>query len=433
MRKLFMISCEFLPVRTGGTIRCEKLAKYLPQFGWETVVFTKRPDIEDKLDLDYKLAHCKIYAVKRYDLVKILSRLKSSLSHIFSKKTVKPPQDSTIGKVTVGNKERLLSEYIFVPDKDVVWAVFSFWKLWKIYRQEKPDLIFSSSPSHSVHLLGLFLKIMTKCKWVIEFRDPWTFNPFSKPFPIKIMDRLNHFLERKTLEKCDCVIVTSEEYKREFLKIYPHLKEDKIHYNPNGYDAEDFQNIKKCGSEKYVIAHIGNFYSSRQSVYFIQAIEKLLNEYPDLTTKIEVRLIGKLDVPGQKLVEESLFREVFVLTGFLPHEESIEAMCNANLLVLIPGPGNGTMPGKTFEYLAAKRPILCLANEGPAMKLIEKCKAGIVAPPENITAIKDSIYFLYNQKEYLKDNASSDIIDFYSRKNIAYRSATYFNTLVDQH
>jgi glycosyltransferase involved in cell wall biosynthesis len=116
------------------------------------------------------------------------------------------------------------------------------------------------------------------------------------------------------------------------------------------------------------------------------------------------------------------------LTGEVPHRESIKEICNADLLLLIPGPGEGTMPGKFYEYLAAAKPIFCIVNEGPAKELIIKHQLGIVSGDNDIREIADKLKlliedifegkFIYPDDDELKQK--------FNRKKIAGQMACIF-------
>lgn len=429
MKKVFIICSDFPPLRTGGTIRCEKQAKYLPLFGWETVVFTRKPQKGAFLDNHYKLDHCKICRTDRCDIVLFLSKAKSFImKYIYNIN-----RGYKIEKKKPSNynqpRKRLPSEYIFIPDKDILWALMSLIKAICIFQREKPSVIYSSSPSHSVHIIGLILKYVFKKKWIVEFRDPWTFNPFSMPHPINFLNRLNEILERICVKNADIIVVTSEEYKKEFKNKYDFLCDSKIVFNPNGYDPADFEKLSSLKDKnKIVFSHIGNFYQNRSSVNLVAAFINIFKKDAKLINNIQVRFIGSVDNEGMNLICNSNFKESFALMGNKSHEEALQEMVNANYLLLIPGPGEGTMPGKIYEYLAAENPILCIANEGPTIDFIKSNNLGLVSA-DNIEMIEKGIIDLMNKK-WDVDDKTPVLLKKYSRKTIAQNTSYLLTELI---
>lgn len=432
MKKVLIICSNFLPVRNGGTIRCEKLAKYLPQYGWETIVLTKKPSKNQKLDFSLKLKYCKIYRTSRFDIATVFTIVRSYLQNFFRALSL-PKKKSKITGTLNSNSEthvrRRIAEYLLVPDSDIFWAFGSIIKGLYILIKEKPQLIFSSGPSHSTHIIGLILKKISKKKWIIEFRDPWTMNPFNIPKPYKLLTIIDNYLEKVVLKNTDKINVTSEQYKVQFLEKYNFIKPEKIECIPNGFDPEDFENVITKKNEKFTIVHTGNFYQQRSSSVFIMAIISLFKENKLDCSNILVKFIGELDDLGKRIILSSEFSKNFLLTGSVPHKESLFEICNADVLLLIPGPGDGTMPGKFYEYLAASKPIFCIANEGPAKDIILKYGLGEVANDNNINEISIKINELINNiQNGFYNYPNVDIMkEQYNRKIISSNMSTLFN------
>jgi len=93
------------------------------------------------------------------------------------------------------------------------------------------------------------------------------------------------------------------------------------------------------------------------------------------------------------------------MVGFVAHRESLRLMVNADVLLLVMSGrevvGNGietmVIPGKTFQYLGARRPILALAPQGAAADLIRETGSGVVVPPEDLGAIEGAILELFDR------------------------------------
>jgi len=431
MNKVLIICSNFLPVRNGGTIRCEKLAKYLPEYGWETIVLTKKPLKGTKLDFTYSLEHCKIYRTKNLDFASAIINFKVKFKGFFNQFPVlrkKATNRSALSVETESRVKRRFTEYFLVPDSDIFWALGSIVKSIYIVKKEKPKVILSSGPSHSVHIVALFLKLLLNKRWIIEFRDPWTMNPFNIKKPYKLLAFIDNYLEKIALKHADRINVTSEEYKNQFLNKYRFLSKEKIVYIPNGYDPDDFNQKTFHKNSKFTIVHTGNFYQHRSSAVFIEAILYLFkNDLLD-PKDILVKFIGLLDQKGLDIITDSEFNNSFQVTGQVTHAKSINEINNADLLLLIPGPGKGTMPGKLYEYLAASKPIFCIAKEGPAKEVIVEYQLGIVVNDIDTIQIANKLNFLIesiSQGNFFYPNTDEIKLKF-NREKIAEQMAGIF-------
>ena len=375
-----------MPNHTGGTVRAIKHTKYFKKAGVETVVFTQRLG---NLPAAETLNDIKIVRSNTFNVGLLYIRIKNA---IFPKspgtethKTVDAPAPSP--------KKGRLADLVFLPDIDIVWALAGIRKAMHVVRQNGIQVILSSGPSHANHILALLLtKRFMKLKWVAEFRDPWITNPFrDKKWPI--FEQLDWWLEKVVIQRADAIIVTSEKYKLDFLERYPWLDKTKISYVPNGYDSEDFAflaELKKSTNARFTIISTGNYYQKRSLLPFLQAVTLLLHRNPDLNDKFSFVSYGNLDVAAQNYIENNPLPQV-ELKGYIAHQDCILQMYKADALLLIPGPGDGTMPGKTFEYLAAGSPILALVDEGPSKELVEIMNGGLVVPTEDIEKIVDAL------------------------------------------
>ena len=428
MNKVLIICSNFLPISSGGTIRCEKLIKYLPLYDWKSVVLTKK-NSKTKSSFDI-INDTNIYRSRKFDLTCYFFKIKVILSSFFfrTKKTNNTSITQTIEETTPVVKRRL-SEYFLLPDADIFWALGAVLKARTVVRNENPKVILSTGPNHSVHIVGFFLKKFFGRYWVVEFRDPWTMNPFRIEKPYKFLTYLDNYLEKIVLKNADAINVTSIEYKTQFLEKYNFLDSDKIFNISNGFDPEDFNLDSNTTNEVLTIVHSGNFYSHRSSVQFIQAVLYLLKNNHLNENEFLIKFIGVLDEEGMKIIKNSKYKKCFLLLGSVNYQKSIKEIKSADILLLIPGPGIGTMPGKFYEYLAAEKPIFCISNEGPPKIYINEYGLGLVADDSNVKTIA----FMFNKlikniqnNEFVYPNVSG-LKEKFNRKIIAREMAKIFS------
>lgn len=426
LKVLFVIG-GYLPFRSGGTIRVEKLIKYLSRESkTECKVFTQDISKAGKYDV---INEVEVIRTNPYDFSKYYIKLRS--------RCLKNRKLSSNKQNKFSNpKGRLIDKY-FVPDASMLWSIFCCFKLSYVIKHKDIQIVYSSSPNASNHFIVYLARKIFRAKfiWITEFRDPWTKNPFrnKKKVPFEYFD---HKLEAAVLKSSDSIIVTSEKYKEDFLKTYKYISANKIHFIPNGYDYEDFifsENTIKRQNQKFIILSAGGYYEKRSLLPFIKAFELALIERPELESEIQFIHYGQIDLESLNHLQLNNNKGI-IIHDAIPHSKCLEEMYNANCLLLIPGPGDGTMPGKTFEYLATGNPILALVDEGPAKRLIEDLEVGVTISTSDIYLIK-KVLLNYKQELQISLNRKDVLnsISRYDRKNIAQEVLNVIMAILPKH
>ncbi|UPU37632.1 glycosyltransferase [Geomonas paludis] len=435
MKNLLLITIVFPPEAGGGTIRVAKNAKYLPCHGWSVAVVTSTPP--KGVTGTVELPQVRVYRAPRLEVIGLLSKCAGALRTLLA--LLRRPRSGEGGGQRPGPGQpavaprRRLADYVFIPDDKVIWAPLAcLWALCAVLRH-RPGVIYSTSPSPSTHLVGYLVASVARLPWVIEFRDPWIFNPFRVPRPYGWMERLEQRLEERVLRRADHVVVTSEEYKRDFLARYPGLAADRISFIPNGFDLDDFAEVAPHPFDRFTIVHTGTFYEARSSVPFLEGVALALSREPRLAGQLQVVFAGVRDETTAAAVERLSLQGVVTQVGVVPHRQSIAYLAGAQLLLLVPGPGDGTMPGKTYEYLAVRRPILALCEEGVVSRLVTSTGSGCVVEPEDVAAIADAVIACYDARStgaLERDVACEAALAQFDRREIARKTARLLDTLV---
>jgi glycosyltransferase involved in cell wall biosynthesis len=409
MKKVLVIAYHYPPVGGGGVFRTLKFTKYLPQFGFRPYVLTVKNSM---------------YTLKDPTLVKEI-----------------PPEARIIATFSFEHRllraSRLLNidpGWFFIPDVNVGWLPFSIRAGTKIIRQENIDVIYVTAPIWTSLLIGYFLKKRTKKPLVVDFRDPWTINPYNKP-PTKFHAKIENWLERKVLTSADYVITVSQPYKRRLIEKYPFLK-TKSEVIMNGFDPDDFKNLKRQPLQgKFKIVHTGSLYGLRSPKHFLFALHKLVQEKPYLRKQIEVQFVGNYGREAPMIVDKLGLNDLVQFIRYMPHEKCLEHMVNSQVLLLIVASEgyktSGIVTGKLFEYLFAGRPVLALASkESIIANIIRSANAGLVVSL-NLEAIKDAILEFYEQWATGKLSATTDMVSIerYNRKVLTHKLAQIFEKI----
>jgi glycosyltransferase involved in cell wall biosynthesis len=281
-------------------------------------------------------------------------------------------------KVTAFEKlSRWIRGNLFIPDPRKGWNKYALKKALELIKSEKIEVVITSGPPHSTHLIGEKIKERTGIRWIADFRDPWTDIYYYKElYHSRIATWFDKILEKKVLSNADKIITVSEEVGKLLLKKIPN-ESAKIIVIPNGYDEADFTNARPMKNEFFTITYTGTISMSYRIESFVEAIYQLPDE---IKTNIKIRFVGNVPDEIVHLFKSKSLDFMVEMLGYIPHDQAISQMLGASMLLMsIPdSPDNkGIVTGKFFEYLAAKRPILAIGPQGGDVDiLIQKCRAG---------------------------------------------------------
>ncbi|MDO1500509.1 glycosyltransferase [Winogradskyella maritima] len=384
--KVLIITYYWPPAGGPGVQRWLKFVKYLPQFGVQPIVYCpENPSypITDRSLLDEIPENTIV--VKRpikepYRLAKFLS--KKDTSKISSGVIPEKKKQSFIQRLLLyvrGN--------YFIPDARVGWVKPSVSFLSNYIKENAIDTIITTGPPHSMHLIGLGLKQKLGVRWLADFRDPWTTIGYHKALKLSKSASQKHLnLETKVLQSADQLIVTSRNTAKEFQE----KTEAPISVITNGYDEHDVSSQAK--DSKFSLSHIGSLLSERNPELLWQSLSELIDEERDFASDLKLNLFGVVsDAVLDSIITYGL-KDYLKNHGYVNHDEAIKAQLSSQLLLLIEINSKDTkaiIPGKLFEYLHSKTPILALGPEdSDVQKIIQDAKAGA--------------YFNYEQKDFLK-------------------------------
>ncbi len=405
MKKVLILANQFPPMGGSGVQRTLKFVKYLPEFGIEPIVVTKKYNgrLLDETLLEELPKDLKIYRLKAYETVENRSIFRLPIKFIGTRLTP--------------------------PDGEYFWYYFNRKEVADILKKENIDCIYSTSYPYSGHLLGLYLKRkFPHIKWIVDFRDEWTNNPY---YADNFFKKLKYNRERKqetqVTNECDFLIANSKFMLDNFIKDTPKLKNHST-YIPNGYDEEDFLGLinQRDGGEKFVITHTGSLYGKRNLTEFLEGLKIAIEENEVDKEKIEIRLVGNVHKSMAEEYAEKYNLDGKIKTlGYMNHRDSIQMLYNSDILLLIIGKVEGAenfYSGKIFEYIRADREILAIVPEkGAAAEVILETNTGTVVDPDNIKGISEAITNYYRQWENSKinHNPNWDLVEKYSRKSQA--------------
>ncbi|MCL5986687.1 MAG: glycosyltransferase [Actinobacteria bacterium] len=380
-----------------GVYRIIGFLRYIDIEKWDVSLLTTLPDYHP-FSVDKSL--CKLLPVEfRIFRTKILGSLLME-SHLAKKMIMaKSTQDTSAANAGATGILSKISSLFFIPDHLIRWRPYAVNAARKIDAQKNIDIIYSTSPFASDHLIGLKLKRMFNCPWVVELRDHWSANPFIK-YPTSYHKSRNYKLESEVLRRSDLVITVSDEMKEELIELHPEVKKSKFITVTNGFEPNDTQVTQdKKSSDKIIISHTGSFYGARNPLSFLKALKELLIEEPSFKKKVEIVFAGSIEPGFLREIQNIKLGENLKMLGQMTRDESIELQQSSDILLLIPGPGRGTLSGKTFEYLKARKPVLLLVEDeqSSTVKVLKRAGLSISTDINNKNEIKKKLHEIVNK------------------------------------
>lgn len=420
MKKVLLITYYWPPSGGAGVQRVLKTAKYLRSFGWEPIIFTAQdaayPILDESLlqDVPQGLEVVKGPIWEPYDLYKKFTGQKE-------KKQVYSGFMSDQGKQSFTQKLSIwIRGNFFIPDARKFWIKPSIRFLHEYLREHPVDALMSSGPPHSVHMIAQGLRQKSNIPWLADFRDPWTNIDFYDQLKLsKWADRRHRKMEKTVIDSCDSLSTVSWVWGKEFEE----MGAKNVAVITNGFDHEDFSSKSPELAEGFVCSHIGFLNQDRNSSVLWEAFGELAAEIPLFKEKLILRFIGKTDpICFQQLHAQGLAEQIEEIP-YVPHNEVLTYTRSTQVLLLLVNDVPNVMghiPGKTYEYVASRRPVLAIGPpEADFAKIIREGKSGTVCGFSDKESMKRALLKMFSQ--YKKGNLHTETVDIqkFTRKHAA--------------
>ncbi len=430
--KILIIAYYWPPVGGGGVMRWLKFTKYLPDHGWAPIIYTPEggesavndPSLQKDIPAIVEEVRRPIW--EPYDLYKKLTGRKKGVK-IYSGFLTEDKNPKLSQKISIWIRSNL-----FIPDARMFWIRPSV-KFLKKYLKDNPvDLIVSTGPPHSMHMIALGIKKhFPNLPWVADFRDPWTNIDYIDDLMLtRWAENKNKRMEREVLATADRVVTVSWSWGRE-LEALGGRPVDVI---TNGFDTENFKITSGQLSTTFSITHIGSMNKDRNPPHLWSVLKEIASENKAFKKDLEIVLVGQTDITIIRDIERFGLTKNLEQINHMPHQQAMERLSQSQLLLL---PLNntpnisGVMPGKLYEYMGAKRPILCIGSTtGDTSRVINETGTGVVIGFDEREKLKTAILRFYDayQKGQLSVNSSG--IGKYSRQSLASKMSDLFKKTI---
>jgi len=322
---VLIINPDFPPDAGVNTFRVAKFAKYLTEFGCDVYVLAteKKEGRSDTLVPDIE----SVEEVIRTEVMSERIPLKTDI------RWIKPMMKNAV----------------------------------EIINKNGIDVVLHSAPPR-LPLLGCkFIKKRTGIPYIMDLRDPFSME-YSHRSPTGVTSRafyrLTEIVEPTVFECASALVLNTNRMRDIYTEKYP-LLEDKMYVIENGYDPEDYDDVKPTQSEFFQIIYPGFFREDMR--WFFEPFSRVVDERGD----IFFTHFGREEkAQGVKSVVEDLGLESHVsFEGYVDRKEVFSAVKESDLGLAVCRPDDIThVPTKTYDYMGCDVPVLGADDGESAMR-----------------------------------------------------------------
>jgi glycosyltransferase involved in cell wall biosynthesis len=419
-RRVLLISSHFPPDKSAGTHRIVRITRHLVDQGWPIAVLTMDSEAyRAGTPTDERLLARipESVAVHRTTVFRGLTRLIDLRNRLRG-----PRPTPTAGPgASRGHGERnrvstaqrladLVSELLSFPDAEVGWLLPAVSRGVRAVRAHDIEVIVSSAPPFTCHVVAGLVAKICRVKWVADFRDPWARAPWGVERLRRSWEgRARRIVEGWIVRRADAVVLNTAALREEFRVHYGPQIGRKLFTVTNGYDADVFTPFLHRPRGRHdgpvELVHAGTLYRERDPRPLLAALSNAIRAGRIPADGLMLHFVGGIAdgfrVP-QTIAELGLDAAV-KLTPSVPHQASLEFLAAADVLVVLQPGTDLQVPVKLYEYLPFRKPILALAEAGAVSDLVNQGNLGFVVRPDDVSAIEHVLCELYRRRDRLAE------------------------------
>ena len=451
-RTLLVIAGEFPPLKTIGRIRTVKFVEHLRAHGWKSIVVTlaatgRGPNYDPKLLAEIADG----VEVVRLPLEDIEARLVRAVKRLLGRggvpagasgggagKDVRPAVPPAPAGTASSLLDRahaavrwFLRQFILVPDDYVPWARLATRECLRLCSERRIDAIYTTLPPFSSARVGHDLRRATGLPWIVDYRDLWYGDVLREWLPAW-RKRYEFGMEKKLLREADVVVTVSEPKTAFMRRLHPRLKA-RWETLTNGYDDDIYggrARTRPVGQGTIEFVYTGRLFKNRRGYAFAEALGRVFRTDPELVGNVRVRIFGGVEPAIRARYDEIMARHgiahLYDFAGDVSYDAAMDAQVNCDYLLLIVDTGetsDGVIPGKLFEYVAARRPIFALCDPGATQQIIERARLGRAVPAEAAEACEAMLREWLSRPVPEEVDADTEFLAQFDRREITRRLA----------
>lgn len=355
--------------------RLLKLARYLPDFGWDVHILTPRSR-SARGDIRFAAANASLPQFEATFAIPGAVETVERWSRRWRRARPVSPGSGGVAPAFGGGRglARQLLLWLSTPDDLVGWIPWATASAWRLARSRAVQAILATGPPFSCVLAGAAARSLTELPLVVDFRDAWTLDPVdplgcvSGPLraPVSgVRRRLLTAMERTVLRCADRVLFTSDRTNQAYSQAFPGI-EEKSRVLLNGADEEDFVSPQDETSE-LCFTHVGTLHEFQmwQAELLLRAFATARREKRSGIRNARVRFYGHMPEPLRRQLlavaaAEGIAQQVEV-GGAIHHDRAVALMRGEGVVLMFAGRSLLTRLSKITDALVVGRPMLAFA------------------------------------------------------------------------
>jgi len=443
-KRVLFVAYLFPPVGGVGVHRAAKFVKYLPEFGWDCSVLTAlnpSAPLFDESMLKNIPADTIIRRARTYEPGYAMKSMVSASQTAHSQPSLK-------SRILSGVKSTLrgVSNFVLQPDPQILWRPQAMREGLKLLREIPHDAIIATGPPFSSFLVGAALAKKTGVPLMLDYRDEWSIS--NAYWENKKQGRVANWLQTRMQHRALLAA-------RTLLATTPSSAEEVAHvaraagssapstYIYNGFDPDDFAAsdsaplVKKDygrGTSLYRMSFIGTLWNLNSIAPLVDAICQLASTDSQLVSHLELVCAGRKTADQEAQLDRLNGLPCHVVRlPFVEHSEAVQLMRASDSLLML----NTDLPetkriinAKTFEYMAAKRPVFVVAPKGDVWDILRDLPGTVLCAPSDVMGITEKLSLKIERHRcgVHHDDAHWEISRF-ERRNLAGQLADLLNSM----
>ncbi len=437
-RRLLVVSYYFGPDGSVGGLRWAGITKYLARLGWEVRVVTAAP-----LGANGEPGGASVEWCPRFPTLLDGSRRLRRLTLGPSRGWSRNGSGAAAGEEFRGLLRGLRREAVALlafPDEGRGWVCRAALRARAVLRRFRPQVVVSSGPPHSAHLVAGLATSGSRVRWLIDLRDPWA-GPYTKAWDAdpsvgsRTFRVLSRPLEHLAFRAADGIITNAHQLAEALAARYAAVP---VACVPNGVDPECLPSPAPSRYAGVGIAYAGTLYGGRDLGPVVRALRLFLERHPDAARAgSRLRVAGPAEGRHARALAAAVtaagIDRYVELLGPLPRAQALDVVCRSRLAVVLAQEQELQVPAKLYESVALGVATLVVAPAGSAAALEGSRVGAIVRDPDDIDGIAGVLAQLWRDGAAERSScpvpityeAIAPLVDDLLRKTCAQDDAAY--------